>query len=325
MHERHEPCGASEHGEREVREEREVRFESRIMRTPGTDPMEMPSARPSAALRPLELTPSRVRLGALLVLALVAGVTCNALLQRSGAGLPSTAGSVHDDLVTGIRAPSAIVTAPAAGDAAITTAGVPQTVAPTATGEEMRHWRERLARLEAEARDSRTLGTSTAPSIARRTDGEPVTPVTQQTVRAIQRELTERGYDPGSADGNIGVLTQAAIMAFEHDQGRPLTGEPSERLLRQIVLGTSLEDGGGEPASGRDADSAQRILQGVQKALVALKYAPGKVDGSLHEETVRAIREFEMDQGLVPTGRVSGRLIVRLARASGKAFVVPAK
>jgi peptidoglycan hydrolase-like protein with peptidoglycan-binding domain len=152
-----------------------------------------------------------------------------------------------------------------------------------------------------------------------------VTPVTQPTVRALQRELTARGYDPGPADGNIGLLTHAAIMAFEHDEGLPLTGEPSERLLRRMILGASLEDVAPRTSSGRDRETAERLIKGVQSALAGLKYAPGQTDGTMTADTSRAIREFEMDQGLVPSGRISGRLIVRLARASGKAFVIPVR
>ena len=286
---------------------------------------------------PFQLTPWRARLAVGLVLILAGGVAANALFQRGDVPVRSTSqADAPGRVLTGIRRVPG-VQGPAG--ATIKTAGLPPTSSPS-VDQEMKRWQERLKKLETEARgtaetseaaNSPDTGAGTLepkalePAIAHRFDTEPVAPVTQQTVRAIQRELTDRGYDPGPADGNIGLLTQAAIMAYEHDQGLPLTGEPSERLLRRIILGVSTEDSGARPAKGSDGDSAERLIKGVQKALASLKYAPGQTDGLLSDETMRAIREFEMDQGLVPTGRVSGRLIVRLARASGKAFVVPVK
>lgn len=284
-----------------------------------------------------QLTPWRARMAVGLVLVLAGGVAANALFQRGeGQGRPAHQVALPDRVVTGIRAVPG-VTGPAS--AAIKTAGLPPISAPS-VDQEMKRWQARLKQLEAEARGTAEsteapngpdMGVGAVepkalePAIAHRFDAEPVAPVTQQTVRAIQRELTDRGYDPGPADGNIGLMTQAAIMAYEHDQGLALTGEPSERLLRRIILGVSTEDEGARSVKARDGESAARLITGVQKALASLKYAPGQTDGLLSDETMRAIREFEMDQGLVPTGRVSGRLIVRLARASGKAFVVPVK
>ena len=54
-----------------------------------------------------------------------------------------------------------------------------------------------------------------------------------ETIRAIQRELRQRGYGAWSSDGVMRPVTRAAIMAYEHDQGLPLTGEASEALLKR--------------------------------------------------------------------------------------------
>ena len=62
-------------------------------------------------------------------------------------------------------------------------------------------------------------------------------PVGAETVRAIQRELKQRGYGPLANDGVMRPVTRAAIMAFEHENRLPLTGEATEGLLRHLVLG----------------------------------------------------------------------------------------
>lgn len=131
-----------------------------------------------------------------------------------------------------------------------------------------------------------------------------------ETIRAIQRELGQRGYGPLNGDGVAGLATRAAVMAFEHDQGLALTGEPSERLLKRILLGAA-----GETAAAARVPSAQaeEVVRIVQRRLVSLGYQRGRVDGRLGEETVKAIRDFELDHGLIPKGRVSADLVARLA------------
>ena len=136
-----------------------------------------------------------------------------------------------------------------------------------------------------------------------------------ETIRAIQRELETRGYGPLARDGAMGLATRAAIMAFQYDHGLALTGEASEELLKRILLGASA---GIDPAGAGRAKSAQaeQVIRTVQQWLAALGYQVGRVDGRLGEETVKAIRDFEMDKGLVPKGRVSAELVVRLSDAA---------
>jgi Putative peptidoglycan binding domain len=132
-----------------------------------------------------------------------------------------------------------------------------------------------------------------------------------ETVRAIQRELKQRGYGPVAGDGTMSLATRAAIMAFEHDQGLALTAEANDLLLKRLLLGASSA---GDAAGARKVASAQaeQVVRTVQQALATLGYQPGRTDGRLGESTVSAIRDFEVDKGLVPKGRVSAELVVRL-------------
>ena len=140
-----------------------------------------------------------------------------------------------------------------------------------------------------------------------------------ENVRAIQRELTARDYEPGLVDGVPGLVTRAAIMAYEYDHNMPLTGEPSEALLRRIILGASYTGSRGAAKLPLGVKPhAERVTRTVQQSLLAMGYQPGTADGVVGEDTSRAIREFEMDHGLVPTGRVSGHLVAQLARLAGR-------
>jgi peptidoglycan hydrolase-like protein with peptidoglycan-binding domain len=131
--------------------------------------------------------------------------------------------------------------------------------------------------------------------------------------RAVQRELQIRGYETGGVDGVAGLMTRAAVMGFEYDHGLVLTGRPSQALLRRILMGGGEVRAKRIGSEGQTAD-ARDVIRSVQKSLAKLGYKPGRIDGRLTPETARAIREFEVDQALPESGRVSGPLVARLAR-----------
>ena len=54
-------------------------------------------------------------------------------------------------------------------------------------------------------------------------------------VAAVQRELTEYGYGQLKPTGVIGADTQAAIQKFERARKLPVTGQVSDRLVRELA------------------------------------------------------------------------------------------
>jgi hypothetical protein len=54
-------------------------------------------------------------------------------------------------------------------------------------------------------------------------------------VAAVQRALTEYGYGQLKPTGAIGADTQAAISKFERDRKIPVTGQMSDRLVRELI------------------------------------------------------------------------------------------
>jgi hypothetical protein len=54
-------------------------------------------------------------------------------------------------------------------------------------------------------------------------------------VAAVQRALTEYGYGQLKPTGTIGSDTQAAIQKFERERKVPVTGQMSERLVRDLA------------------------------------------------------------------------------------------
>jgi hypothetical protein len=54
-------------------------------------------------------------------------------------------------------------------------------------------------------------------------------------VAAVQRALTEYGYGQLKPTGTVGSDTQAAIQKFERERKIPVTGQMSDRLVRELA------------------------------------------------------------------------------------------
>jgi peptidoglycan hydrolase-like protein with peptidoglycan-binding domain len=135
--------------------------------------------------------------------------------------------------------------------------------------------------------------------------------VDRELVEAIQRELGAKGYEPGSADGAPTLQTRAAVLAFETDIGRPLTGMPSEAILKELLFGaTIVAKGLGAP---KVTGEGTRLVREIEVLLAKAGFDPGAVDGKLDASTAKAIKRFEAVSGLPPTGRIGGKLASRLA------------
>lgn len=136
--------------------------------------------------------------------------------------------------------------------------------------------------------------------------------------RAVQRELQVLGYEAGGVDGVAGLTTRAAIMAFEWDAGLPLTGEPAQHVLQALLMGSGRNGVAGAGIGVPPSIQAAQVIRTVQQGLTALGYGSFKNAGMMTAETQRALRLFEVHEGLTETGRISGTLASRVMRLSGE-------
>jgi Putative peptidoglycan binding domain len=67
------------------------------------------------------------------------------------------------------------------------------------------------------------------------TNGDAVSAANTRRVAAVQRALTDYGYGQLKPTGIIGSDTQAAIQKFERARKLPVTGQVSDRLLRELT------------------------------------------------------------------------------------------
>lgn len=275
------------------------------------------------------MTPSQVRLVFGLFVVFGAGVAANAMLLQSGPSI-TAAGRIAAEKAAQKAAVERLkrlqaeaVLPPPATEApkTIARAGVKPDALPQPPAAEPERKQpavdERPQRI-AIAPPQAAIRLARLKPDAANADAIPETPDAEgsaETIRAVQRELQHLGYGPLTVDGVPGLLTRAAIMAFEHDNRMALTGEATETLLKRLLLGQSGEKQPAGEAGRIRSQQAEIVLRTVQQSLAALGYQPGKIDGRVGDETERAIREFEMDHGLDPTGRVSAELFSRLAKA----------
>jgi hypothetical protein len=77
--------------------------------------------------------------------------------------------------------------------------------------------------------------------VSSRSDVNPA--ATVRRVAAVQRALTEYGYGQLKPTGTVGSDTQAAIQKFERERKIPVTGQMSDRLVKELtaVIGRPIE------------------------------------------------------------------------------------
>ena len=66
-------------------------------------------------------------------------------------------------------------------------------------------------------------------------DTASISGVGSRRVAAVQRALTEYGYGQLKPTGTVGSDTQAAIQKFERARKLPVTGQVSDRLVRELT------------------------------------------------------------------------------------------
>jgi hypothetical protein len=140
-----------------------------------------------------------------------------------------------------------------------------------------------------------------------------VEPPAQRLVSALQRELTQRGYAEQLQARSNGL--KQAVLAYEFDAGMALTGEPTETLLKQILFDLN------QAPHGAFADRAEvnpRLVIAIQKALLGLGFFRGALSARMDSWTSGAVKDFERHRGLPATGRLHEATLLELIAYSGQ-------
>ena len=125
---------------------------------------------------------------------------------------------------------------------------------------------------------------------------------------ALQTNLQLIGYYEGTVDGVYGPSTVEAVEALQEASDLPVTGlvdEATAAALQAAVLGV-----GGDLAT-----QALALTASVQSTLKLAGYWTGPVDGEWTPELTDALKTFQTDLGVEPTGVVDVATLAALEQA----------
>ncbi|MBL8151559.1 MAG: peptidoglycan-binding protein [Blastocatellia bacterium] len=107
-------------------------------------------------------------------------------------------------------------------------------------------------------------------------------------VAALQQALKDRGFDPGTVDGEFGSQTEAALKAFQQNAGISADGIYGSQTRAAL---STLRNGD----SGSDVSS-------LQQALKDRGFDPGTIDGEFGDKTESALKAFQQAAGISADG-----------------------
>ena len=135
----------------------------------------------------------------------------------------------------------------------------------------------------------------------------------QRLLAALQRELARHGYADQLQPQGTGL--RRAVLAYEFDNSMPLTGDPTEALLKQILFDLNQAPRG---VFADRAEANQRLVMEIQKTLLGLGFFRGALSGRMDVWTAAGVKDFERNRGLPVSGRLSEATLLELISYSGQ-------
>jgi peptidoglycan hydrolase-like protein with peptidoglycan-binding domain len=134
----------------------------------------------------------------------------------------------------------------------------------------------------------------------------------------LQQSLTAAGYYHGAVDGVYGPATVDSVKALQKAHGLPVTGAVDKAT--DAALQADLQAKGGAAAQDAVASTAA-----VQQTLKLAGFWTGPVDGKWTPALTEALKAFQTELGVKPTGTVDAATIAALehAIATAKASASP--
>ncbi|MGC4173889.1 peptidoglycan-binding domain-containing protein [Demequina sp.] len=136
--------------------------------------------------------------------------------------------------------------------------------------------------------------------------------------KALQQDLKTLGFYKGEIDGIYGPQTTQAVSDLQKDAGLAQTGTvdiATAQALRDAMVAAEL-------ASATDQIASTAVLQ---QLLEVLGYWDGPVDGIWTDDLTDAVKDFQRDLGVDPSGEVDAATVAAFQKAleEAKASLVP--
>jgi peptidoglycan hydrolase-like protein with peptidoglycan-binding domain len=124
-------------------------------------------------------------------------------------------------------------------------------------------------------------------------------PQSEQAMAQFEGELQRRMYYVGEVDGEVDDQTRAAIRAYQHDAGLPVTGQPSAELARQLSTSSVRNQ----------SQTTSLLVWEIENQLARRDFYVGVIDGTVDAQTHTAIKLYQRMAGLGHNGEVSYPLL----------------
>ena len=126
---------------------------------------------------------------------------------------------------------------------------------------------------------------------------------TGDAVKKLQNRLDSLGYSPGYTDGKFGASTEAAVMAFQANNGLTVDGKAGPATQRALY-GSSGSSAVGYTTLWPGTEST--AVRNMQYTLYELGYYDGAIDGKYGNTTEDSVRSFQIENGIKPVDGVAG-------------------
>ena len=124
-------------------------------------------------------------------------------------------------------------------------------------------------------------------------------PQSEQAMAQFEGELQRRMYYVGEVDGMVDDQTRAAIRAYQHDAGLPVTGQPSAELARHLST-SSIRN---------QSETTSLLVWEIENELARRDFYVGPIDGTVDAQTHTAIKIYQRMAGLDHNGKASYPLL----------------
>lgn len=127
----------------------------------------------------------------------------------------------------------------------------------------------------------------------------------QHIVRQAEQALAQKQFITGPVDGRMDPQTRFGLQNFQRAWDLAPTGELNGETLAALGLRTQTAQQGAS-AGGSSAQASRlyspQTVHAVEQALQQRNYSVGPVNGQIEPATQYGLRQFQIDQGLAPTG-----------------------
>ena len=151
---------------------------------------------------------------------------------------------------------------------------------------------------------------------------------TGDEVRQMQQRLKELGYLKGSADGDFGAATEAAVKAFQAQNGLSVDGKAGTATLNKLYSSSAVRAASlsttntpkptATPFTSFKVGDTGSEVRRMQQRLRELGYLHGSADGDFGSATEEAVRLFQKQNGLKVDGKAGNATLNLLYSSAAK-------